>query len=181
MEKVETQLTQEVLLEQFDIKFTDKQEITLSYSAEMKSKGISTEMFLNFIGKRYGYLFHGSRNEIPFGEKIISKSGRGTIFASSDSAIAILRAIYLNNAENLGYPMFLDRDNSNLILEIDKPQPDTIGEHGYVYVIPNGEGLEQDQKSNWQYSKKASDNVGISFIKKVEIDAKDFKYPVEIV
>jgi hypothetical protein len=84
--------------------FANMEHITLDDMARMKAEGISTEMFLNAIGETCCYLFHGSRNDIPFGEKIISKR-RDVVFASSKPVIAILKAIYLNNAKNLGVPV----------------------------------------------------------------------------
>lgn len=179
MEKIESQLTPEKLLERYDARFTDEQDITFEDLAEMKKEGISTETFLNFLGKKYGYLFHGSRNDIPIAEQIRS-SNRGVVFASNDPAISILKAIYLNNAKNLGYPLNIMEDKSNLKLVIDKPKEDTIGEQGYVYIIADKEGFEKDPNSNWQYSKKVREGEGIDFIKRVQVERSDFVYPVEI-
>ena len=166
------------ILEQYDIKFIDKQTVTIEDLHEMKKQGISTETFLSFFGKKYDYLFHGSRNDISFGEQIKSKTG--VIFASDKPAIAILKAIFLNNAKNLGYPLNLLEDNSNLILVIDEPQKDTMGEQGYVYIISNKEGFKKDSTSNWQYYKEIKGGDGVSFIKKIEIEKSDLKYSVEI-
>ncbi len=161
------------LLEHFDAKFIDKQEITREDVAEMKDRGITVEKFLGFIGKNYGYLFHGSRMEIPFTDTLQTSGGK--VFASSNPAIAIMKAIYLNNAKNLGYPLHVDEDNANLALQIDGPQVNTIGELGYVYVV-SAEGFIPDPNSNWQYSRADS----ASFVKRVQIGRDDFKYPVRV-
>ena len=163
------------MLKQYDAEFSDKQDITLSDLSEMKEKGLSTEMFLDFLGKKYGYLFHGSRNDIPFTEQIKSSKG-GEVFVSSSSSIAILKALYRNNAKNLGYPLNLTENNSNLTLIIDGPQRDTIGERGYVYIISDTGSFEKDLSSNWQYSSKTD----VTFLKRVQVEKNDFKYPVEI-
>lgn len=175
VERFEKQKTSEELLEQYDTEFSDKQNITPADLSEMKEKGISTEMFLDFLGKKYRYLFHGSRNDISLSEQIKSSEG-GKVFASSSPAIAILKALYHNNAKNLGYPLNLAEDNSNLTLIVDGPQEDTIGEQGYVYIIPNTDAFEKDPDSNWQYSSK----TGVTFLKRVQVGKDDFKYPVEI-
>ena len=175
MERFERQKTPEELLEQYDAEFSDKQDITLTDLSEMKERGISTEMFLDFLGNKYDYLFHGSRNDIPFSEQIKSPE-EGKIFTSSSPAIAILKSLYRNNAKNLGYPLNLAEDNSNLTLVVDGPQTDTVGERGYVYIIPNADAFEKDPDSNWQYSSK----TGADFLKRVQVERDDFKYPVEI-
>jgi len=176
LEQFEGQRTSEELLEQYDAKFVDKQDISLEDLTEMKEKGISTEMFLSFLEKRHDYLFHGSRNNIPFTENLRS-SEEGKVFASSNPAIAILKAIYRNNAKNLGYPMNLAENNSNLTLVINEPQEDTVGEQGYVYIISNTDDFEKDPNSNWQYFSK---NNEIPFVRKVQVEKSDFKYPVAI-
>lgn len=175
VERFERQKTSEELLEQYDTEFSDKQDITLADLFEMKEKGISTEMLLDFLGNKYGYLFHGSRNDIPFSEQIESSEG-GKVFASSSPAIAILKALYRNNAKNLGYPLNLAEGNSNLTLVVDEPKTDTIGERGYVYIIPSTDVFEKDSSSNWQYSSE----IDVDFTKRVQVEKDDFKYPVEI-
>lgn len=175
IEKFERQKTPEELLERYDAEFSDKQDISLEDLSEMKEKGISTEMLLDFLGSKYGYIFHGSRNDIPFSEQIESSNG-GKVFASKSPAIAILKALYRNNAQNLGYPLNLAEDNSNLILIVDGPQADTVGERGYVYVIPNTDAFKKSPDSNWQYSSE----TGTKFLKRIQVEKNDFKYPMEI-
>jgi hypothetical protein len=162
------------LLEQFDAKFADKRTITRTDTREMKEKGITIEAFLSYVGKKHMYLFHGSRVDIPFTDTLHTNGGK--VIASSNPAIAIMKAIYLNNAKNLGYPLNLDNDNANLSLKIDGPQVDTVGEQGYVYIT-DAEGFIPDPNSNWQYSKEGSSPI----IKRVEVDKNDFAYPVRVV
>jgi len=176
IESFEKPKTQDELLERYDMKFTDKQDITLTDLQEMKEKGVTTEMLLNFLEKKYNYLFHGSRNDIPFTEKLLS-SEKGKIFASSNPAIAILKAIYLNNAKNLGYPLNLAEDNSNLTLVVNEPKEGTVGEQGYVYIVSDKDSFEEDSNSNWQYFSKEKE---VSFVKKIQVEKDDFKYPVII-
>lgn len=178
MEKFEKQPMLNDLLEQYNITFLSKQDITLEDLVEMKKKGISTEMFLDFLGQKNNYLFHGSRNDIPFAEQITSPSGN--IFATDEPAIAILKALYLNNAKNLGYPMHLAKDKSNMKLVIDTPKENTIGERGYIYIISNSKDFKKDPNSNWQYLKQTGDDDGVSFVKKIQVEKSDFKYPVNI-
>ncbi len=166
-------------LEYFDKIFEEKDDITLEDLSIMKEAGITTEQFLNYLREIKGVLFHGSRANIPLDSKINSGS-REKVYASSDPAIAILKSIYLNNATNLGYPMFINDSRSNFILEIVDPKPDTEGNSGYVYVISDTQNFEADQGSNWQYSKQDPAKDGVSFLKKFEIERDDFKYPVVI-
>jgi hypothetical protein len=157
--------------------FANMEHITLDDMARMKAEGISTEIFLNALGETHNYLFHGSRNDIPFGEKIISKR-RDVVFASSKPVIAILKAIYLNNAKNLGYPLVLDNENKNLTLVITEAKEDTVGEKGYVYCVEDKTGFEKDPRSNWQFSKGIERDGGVPFVRKIEVEKKDFDYPV---
>lgn len=171
--------SEEFSLEYFDEFFKEKQHITLEDLSEMKKSGISTENFLAYLRQKYGYLFHGSRADMPTDSTIHSQS-RDVIYASSDPVIAILKSIYLNNAENLGYPMTIDGSRDNLALEIKGPKPDTVGEKGYVYVISDTKSFEQDPESSWQYVQRDPDKTGVPYLKKVEIERDDFKYPVTI-
>jgi hypothetical protein len=179
MENLELQKSEENTLEHFEKVFREKEDITLQDLAEMKQRGISTEKFLNYLHKKYGYLFHGSRSDISIGDKIKSLS-RDVVFASSDPSIAILKAIYLNNADNLGYPMQITESKDNLVLEIEGPKSDTVGEKGFVYIISDTADFTPDPNSNWQYAKNDSNKGGVPFLKRIEIEKSDFVYPVTI-
>ncbi|MEK7463687.1 MAG: hypothetical protein AAB610_01000 [Patescibacteria group bacterium] len=180
MEKFDEKIDSRQILERFYMLFSDKEEITLEDLSKLKEQGITTENFLDYLSEKYNFLFHGSRNNLSFSEQITSQ-GRGVLFASSDPAIAILKAIYLNNAKNLSYPMNVIDNRSNLVLTIEGPEEDTIGDTGYVYLIENSEEFEKDANSNWQYSKKDQDGKGTKFVKKIQIEKSDFLYPVNII
>jgi hypothetical protein len=179
MEKVEVEITTKELLERYNERFADKKDITLKDLSEMKESGISTEMFLEFLQEKYDYLFHGSRNEISFADGVKPLKD-GVIFASDNPSVAILKAIYRNNAKNLGYPLNLMEDKSNMVLVIDEPREDTIGEKGYVYVISDKTGFKRDPNSNWQYLKENTAEENTPFVKRVEVERADFKYPVQV-
>jgi hypothetical protein len=160
------------LKEYFYKRFLNKKEITIEDLKEMKESGISLESYLEYLKEKYNYLFHGSRNDISSEDGIKGD----VIFSSSNPAVAILKALYLNNAKNLGYPMNLERDNSNMVLTISEPRSDTIGNQGFVYVL-DSVSFDKDSSSNWQHTAKEQE---VPFIQKIEVTADDFKYPVEI-
>jgi hypothetical protein len=136
------------------------------------------ELLWGFRRER-GCLFHGSWIRIPYGHKLVSPV-RGEVFASSDPAIAILKAVFRNNARNLGYPMFIEEDRNNLKLEILGPKSDTIVGHGYVYVIDDASGFVRDPNSNWQYSRRVASQEGVSFSRRIAVTIADFPYLVEV-
>lgn len=76
----------EIALEELEKKFADKREITLKDLKEMKERGITTEKFLNYLGAKYNYLFHGSRSKLSLDEKLKSSWWK-EIFASDNPAI----------------------------------------------------------------------------------------------
>jgi hypothetical protein len=179
MKTFESYPSEEHVLEHFEKLFREKEDITLQDLSKMKKLGISTEKFLTYLHKKHKILFHGSRAKISIGDKIKSIS-RDVVFASSDPAIAILKAIYLNNAGNLGYPMQITENRDNLALEIEGPKSDTIGEKGFVYIISDTADFESDPNSNWQFAKNDTEKIGVPFLKRIEVEKSDFNYPVKI-
>jgi hypothetical protein len=157
--------------EYFEEQFKNKKELSLEDLKEMKESGITLENYLNYLHKTKGYLFHGSRTDIPLEEEITGD----IVYASSKPEVAILKALYKNNAENLGYPMNIEPDGSNMRLVIDKPKEDTEGESGFIYVLEDSD-FEKDENSNWQHKS----NRKVPCLQKIAVEPEDFNYPVEI-
>ena len=74
--------------------------------------------------------------------------------------------------------MVLDNENKNLTLVITEAKEDTVGEKGYVYCVEDKTGFEKDPRSNWQFSKGIERDGGVPFVRKIEVEKKDFDYPV---
>jgi len=180
MEKIERQSTSEELLEQYDTKFSDKQEITLDDLAEMKNRGVSTEMFLDYLIKKHNCLLHGSRDRIPLEEGIVS-SGREKIYATNDASVAIIKAIFsAKGLRNLGY--HLGRSGQQKVTIEGNATQDTIGERGYIYVVGDAEGFSNEEtQGQTEFIKVAKKGDAIPYSKSIEIEKKDFKYPVEFI
>lgn len=175
--------TQEELMESFYKKFFDTPEqgikrITLEQLRELKEQGITTESFLDYLCQKHGVLLHGSIIEINSNKL---KANLGKIFAANKSAIAIMKSLYSNKAENqninLEYPYSIDADNP-LILKIHTPPNGKFihKENGYIYVV-NGDGFKNEPEGSWQFIKEA-DELEFSIV--VETENNDFEYPVEL-
>jgi len=112
---------------------------------------LKKEELLDSLVKEYGCLLHGSRTNIAGG---ILLPSRGNIYATDNAGIAILKAIYSNNGSNM---------NDN-----------TIGERGFVYILPSRKGFEKSTRNEWEFvSSKNS-----AFHSVIEVLRSDFKYPV---
>lgn len=131
---------------------------------------LKKEELLDSLVKEYGCLLHGSRTNIAGG---ILLPSRGNIYATDNAGIAILKAIYSNNGSNLKYPSKIS-ETSPLVLEIENMNDNTIGERGFVYILPSRKGFEKSTRNEWEFvSSKNS-----AFHSVIEVLRSDFKYPV---
>lgn len=180
---IENLPTPEELMESFYKKFFDTPEqgvkrVSLTQLSELKEQGITTEKFLDYLCQQHGLLLHGSIHEIN-GNKL--KASLRKIFAANKSAIAIMKSLYSNKAENqninLEYPYSIDADNP-LILKIHTPPNGKFihKENGYIYIV-NGDGFKNEPKGSWQFIKEAEE---VEFSVVLETEDDDFKYPVEL-
>lgn len=176
MEKIheKPERSREKLLTDYDKKFADTTEISLQDLREMKEHDISVEEFLDFLIKKHGYLLHGSREKISAQKGL--RANLHKIYATDRAAIAIMRAIYSNRESMLEYPYTID-ESSPLELVIHNQNPHTIGEKGYIYVLPRTDDFINDPPKSWQYIKNGNDE---NFLKRIEVEKRDFKYSVKI-
>jgi hypothetical protein len=175
MEKIE--FIKDPILEAEQL-LANKNELKLEDLKELKERGFSTEKFLTYLNKKHGYLFHGSRAEISFGEKI--KSSKGKLFATNEGSVAIIKALFANNVsglKNLSYSLNNDSEQK-VIIEGNVEIGDVISEKGYVYIFNGGGFGNEDTQGKAEFSKKDSDE-GENIIKIIEIEKADFKYQIE--
>ena len=149
--------------------------ITIEALSELKSVGYSVEDLLDHLSKHYQSLLHGSRIDISDG--ILKQNRVGKVYASDLAAIAIMRAIISNKELTSPGLQYHYRINENHPLEvrIHGINNETIGYNGFVYVLNQVEGFENDPKNSWQYVKKGND---VLFSAKIEVIRDDFKYPI---
>jgi hypothetical protein len=161
-------------LDKYASAFADKKEITLDDLREMKEQGVTLEQYLGILKSKRGCFFHGSPTKIGLEQGI--RPAKEKIFATDEPAVAIMKAIYSNvGVESLNYPYVIS-ERTPMKLEIEGVQPNTIGEKGYIYVINEKEGFQNEPKGSWQYIKKGENE----FVQCIEVEKSDFKYPVEI-
>ncbi|MEK7652460.1 MAG: hypothetical protein AAB334_00725 [Patescibacteria group bacterium] len=173
-------MNKKIILSKFVKKFSKKQIITLKDLRELKNQNISTEYFLDFLNKKYKYFFHGSTTSVKLDENI---KGEGKIFLTNNSSIAILKALFSNKNAALNYPYFIDKKHP-LKLIIEKrngyTKEKTILKKGYVYVMFPPIKIKNEPRKSWQYIIEKNTKIGIPFLKKIEIEKKDFLYLVKI-
>ncbi|MFA6251927.1 MAG: hypothetical protein WCX74_00755 [Candidatus Paceibacterota bacterium] len=169
----------EKLMDDFYKKYFEAQvegikRISLNNLKELKEKGINTEQFLDYLCSNYGYLLHGSTNEIQGKELKLQNS---KVFATNKSAIAIMRSIYSNVGVNLEYPYFIEK-NDKFDLEIHTLIDGKFisVDNGFIYII-DATGFKNDPEGSWQFIKE---NEGAEFHTIVETEKNDFNYPVKI-
>lgn len=173
-------MNKKIILFKFVKKFSKKQTITLKDLKELKNQNISTEYFLDFLNKKYGHFFHGSTISIKSSGNI---KGDEKIFLTDKGSIAILKALFSNKNAILNYPYFINKKHPlELIIKKrrDYSREKTIAKKGYVYVIFSSMKIKNEPKKSWQYIIEKNTKTGIPFLKKIEIEKKDFLYPVKI-
>jgi hypothetical protein len=141
----------------------------------LKSAGYSSEDLLDHLSKHYQSLLHGTRTEIS--DDHLKQNGAGKVYGSDLAAIALMRAIVSNRGlENPGlqYPYFIDEEHP-LEVKIHGINDDTIGQNGFIYILNQRSGFENDPKGSWQYVWKGQD---VPIAAKIAIEKSDFTYPI---
>lgn len=139
---------------------------------QLKSEGCTAEGLLDYLGNNYQSLFHGSRTDIL--DDHLKKKGREGVYSTDLAPIAILKAIYSNKNANLSYNYFIN-EKTPLDLRIHDIKEHTQKEKGFVYIINQTNGFENEPAGSWQYIMKGQD---VPIAAKVAIDKSDFTHPV---
>ena len=123
---------------------------------------------------RFEHLFHGSRVDIEDG--FLIPNSRGEVFASNNYDIALMKAIVSNvdlKSPGLVYSYFIDEKNP-LQLRIYGMHSNTIGEKGFIYVVPKTCFEINDPKGSWQYISKNK----VPILEKIEVSRADLTIPI---
>ena len=142
---------------------------------DLKLKGYSTEQALDFLIQNYNYLLHGSRVDIE--GNFLTPNEDNDVFATDLGAIALLKSIISNKGlvfPGVCYPYHID-ENNPLEVRIHGLHENTIGKEGFIYVIENTSGFENNPEGSWQYIKTGSE---VPFIEKIKVYRADFTYPI---
>lgn len=138
----------------------------------LKSRGFTLEDLLNRVTDELKFLLHGSRVDIS--EGFLRPNASGKIYTTDTASVAIMKAIISNRGlryPGLYYDFLLDR-KSPLEVEIYGMHENTIGERGFVYVIEDKEGFENEPKGSWQYVKEG--RSAVPYVAKIEVLKEDF-------
>ena len=145
---------------------------------ELNRLGHTKEYILDSLVRNHEVLLHGSRVDIQGNH--LRPNQKDEIFATNLGCIAILKAIFSNiglkRPKGLGYSYYVP--DEPLILKIHGIQKNTIGNKGFVYIITDKSGFHntrQRGRETWEYVKYHED---VSFSFRLEIERKDFTYPV---
>ena len=120
-------------------------------------------------------MLHGSRIEISDDHLKSNRAGR--VHGSDLAAIALMRAIISNRGlqhPGLQYPYFIDEEHL-LEIKIHGINEGTIGDFGFVYILNQREGFENNPKGSWQYVRIGQD---VPIAAKVAVGKADFNYPI---
>ncbi len=143
--------------------------------SQLKSAGYSTEDLLNYLSTHYQSLLHGSRTEIS--DDHLKQNGSGKVYGSDLAAIALMRAIVSNKGlkhPGLQYPYFIDEENP-LEVKVHGINDDTIGQKGFIYVLNQRDGFENNPEDSWQYVRTGQD---VPIAAKIAVEKSDFTYPI---
>lgn len=142
---------------------------------QIRGLNIGIEDFLEYLSSGYSALLYGSREDII--GNVIKSNALNRLFCSDMAGIAMMKAIISNkklSGLGLTYPYFIDEKN-HLEIRIEGMNEKTIGEKGFVYVIPDRESFYNHPSGSWQYITRASE---VYFSAKIEVRKEDFNYPV---
>ncbi|MFT4311203.1 MAG: hypothetical protein ACMXX7_01100 [Candidatus Woesearchaeota archaeon] len=143
--------------------------------SQLKSAGYTSEDLFDHLSKHYQSLLHGSRTEIS--DNCLKQNGAGKVYGSDLAAIALMRAIVSNRGleyPGLQYPYFIDEKNPLEVI-IHGINDNTIGQEGFIYVLNQREGFENNPKGSWQYVKTGQD---VPIAAKIAVEKSDFTYPI---
>ena len=132
------------------------------------------EQALDRLVKEYGILLHGSVKDIK--DKCLRANEEGEIYATDRAPIAILKALFSNEGSTLNYSYF--PDDEPMKLTIHKSNRCSEKPRGFVYLIEDTSSfrnVEMKGKPTWEY---VSNAPTIPLAGRIEIERKDFQYPV---
>jgi hypothetical protein len=140
--------------------------------SQLRSTGYSVEDLLDHLSEHYQSLLHGSRTEF---NNHLKPNIQGRVFSTDSAAIALLKAIISNELPppGLKYPYFIDKKHP-LEVKIHGINDETIGDKGFVYVLNQREGFENDPKGSWQYVKRGEAPIAARIV----VKRSDFTYPI---
>jgi hypothetical protein len=161
-----------------DYKLNRKEGISLvsaSDLSQLKSAGYTSEDLFNHLIEHYQSLLHGSRTEIS--DDHLKQNGAGKVYGSDLASIALMRSIVSNRGleyPGLQYPYFIDAEHP-LEVRVHGINDDTIGQNGFIYIINQRDGFENDPKGSWQYVRTGQD---VPIVAKIAVEKSDFTYPI---
>lgn len=148
--------------------------ISLETLRALKEKGVTTERVLDYLVQKKGVLLHGSTEHIR-GDELHAHGEK--IFATNNSAIAILKSVYSNRGVNLQYPLMINEDSPlSLTVHATQERPYSVAEKGSVYIV-EPDGFTNDPPGTWQY---VSHEPFAKFRAIIETESDDFRYPVHV-
>ncbi len=163
-------------VDQYDLISTNKiSKLSNSDLVQLKESGYSIEELLNHLSDNYFCLLHGSRTDIS--DDYLIPNSNGDIFASNTSSIALMRSIISNNnliRPGLKYSYYLDEKNP-LKVEIYGINDETIGDNGFIYVLPDIIEFSNQPPGSWQYIAKC-EKINISAV--IPVNKTDFLYSI---
>jgi hypothetical protein len=149
--------------------------VTARDLSQLKSVGYSVEDLFDHLTNQYHSLLHGSRVDIS--DTYLKQNDAGKVYGADLAAIALMRAIVSNRGlkhPGLQYPYFIDKEHP-LELEIHGINDNTIGQNGFIYVLNQRDGFQNNPKGSWQYVRTGED---VPIAAKISVEKSDFTYPI---
>lgn len=143
--------------------------------SQLKSAGYTSEDLFDHLSEHYQSLLHGSRVEIS--DDCLKQNGSGKVYSSDSAAIALMRAIVSNRGLGyfgLQYPYYIDEKHP-LEVEVHGINDETIAQEGFIYLLNQRNGFENNPKGSWQYVNKGSD---VPIVARIAVEKSDFTYPI---
>jgi hypothetical protein len=138
------------------------------------------EPVLDALVKQRGVLLKGSGSKAQPGTPLGRTGTNAWAHATDEAAIAILQAIFSNEVprhlNTWTFPMRITREDP-LVVKVVNPRTGFQRPHGYVYLLDR-EGFRNHPGRSWQWVSSRDDHRVHG---RVEVERRDFHYPVETV
>jgi hypothetical protein len=138
------------------------------------------EPVLDALVKQRGVLLRGSGSKAEPGTPLGLTGPNAWAHATDEAAIALLQALFSNEVprhlNKWTFPMHITRADP-LVIKVVNPRPGFQRSRGYVYVLGR-EGFRNHPVPSWQWVSNRNDRRVHG---RVEVERRDFHYPVESV
>jgi hypothetical protein len=139
------------------------------------------ESVIDALVRQHDVLLRGSGSMVPAGTPLGVSRSTGWVLATTHGGIAILQALFSNETprhlDKWTFPLNITAATP-LVVKVANPRPGFQRQRGFVYVISDRSGFKNQPVPSWQWITIRTDKRVDG---RIEVERRDFEYPVETV